>query len=162
TRRGRFSTLVLWFLPIGWWLSSIETVAADQPAPEGEAFFFTPPGSKGEGQPRTAVGPTTGKLQIVVRDSATGKPTPCRINVIGPDGNFYQPPENPLSLYSLTGEWPKGTAKGNRRDKAPYRYLGRFFYSTGVVTVAVPAGEARVEILKGYEFQPQTLKANVV
>ena len=30
--------------------------------------------------------------------------------------------------------------KGNREGKAPIRYLGRFFYSTGEVEVAVPAG----------------------
>ena len=86
-------------------------------------------------------------------DPATGKPTPCRINVVGPDGNFYQPAENPLSLYSLTGEWPK-RGKGNRQGKGPFRYFGRFFYSAGSTTVDVPKGTVRVEVWKGFEFRP--------
>jgi hypothetical protein len=53
----------------------------------------------------------------------------CRMNVVGPDGNFYHPAANQLSAYSLTGQWPK-SGKGNREGKAPFRYLGRFFYTT--------------------------------
>ena len=134
------------------------SLSAEPPAKEGESFFFTAPGANQEGQPKTASGPNTGKLQIIVRDAQTGRPTPCRINVVGADGNFYQPPEGRLSLYSLTGEWPKEKAKGNRRDKAPYRYLGRYFYSTGETTIDVPPGEVRVEVFKGFEYLPQTQK----
>ena len=67
-------------------------------------------------------------------DRATGKPTACRLNVVGPEGHFYQPVTNLLSSYSLTGEWPK-TGKGNREGKAPVRYLGRFFYTNGEVDI---------------------------
>ena len=63
------------------------------------------------------------------------------------------PRANPLSPYSLTGQWPK-TGKGNREGKAPIRYLGRFFYSSGEVEVAVPAGSVRVEVWKGFEYRP--------
>ena len=73
-------------------------------------------------------------------DRATNRLTPCRINVVGADGNFYQPAENRLSPYSLTGQWPD-TGKGNRQGKGPFRYLGRFFYTTGETEVAVPAGQ---------------------
>ena len=71
-----------------------------------------------------------------------GRPAFCRLNVVGPDGNFYQPPASPLSPYSLTGQWPK-TGKGNREGKAPIRYLGRFFYSSGQVAVDVPGRQGR-------------------
>lgn len=47
-------------------------------------------------------------------------------------------------------------AWGNRPEKAPWRYLGRFFYSTGDVAVDVPPGKVRVEVWKGFEYKPQT------
>ena len=135
--------------------------AAEKPAPEGEDFFFIPPGQQVEGVSKTASGPQSGKIRIIVRDSETGQPTPCRMNVVGVDGNFYQPAEDRLSSFSFAGEWPKGKAKGNRREKAPYRFLGRFFYSTGESTVDVPEGAVRVEVSKGFEFQPQVSTATV-
>ena len=119
---------------------------------DDDAYVVTPPGLPGRAS-KTASGEPTGRLQITVRDHATGQPTACRLNVIGPDGNFYQPTPNPLTPYSLTGQWPK-TGKGNREGKAPIRYLGRFFYSTGDVEVAVPAGSVRIEVWKGFEYRP--------
>ena len=111
------------------------------------------PGFTKPGQPRTASGPGTGTVRIVVvNDSATGKPTPCRLNVVGPDGNFYQPEPNRLTPFSLTGQWPK-TGKGNREGKAPFRYYGRFFYCPGQVDVNVPAGPVQVEAAKGFEYR---------
>jgi putative membrane-bound dehydrogenase-like protein len=129
--------------------------------PEGEAYFFTPAGFAREGKPATANGKDVGRMHIVVIDRDTGKPTGCRINVVGADGNFYQPETNHLSPYSLTGEWPKAGAWGNRPEKAPYRYVGRFFYSWGDATVAVPAGPVRVEVWKGLECTPQTVSIQV-
>ena len=120
---------------------------------DDEALIFTPPGFDRPGVPAKATGADVGHVEVVVLDPATGKPTPCRINVVGPDGNFYQPAENPLSLYSLTGEWPK-QGKGNRPGKGPFRYFGRFFYSAGSTTVDVPKGTVRVEVWKGFEFRP--------
>ena len=120
---------------------------------DDEALIFTPPGFDRPGMPAKATGADVGHVEVVVLDPETGKPTPCRINVVGPDGNFYQPAENPLSLYSLTGEWPK-QGKGNRPGKGPFRYFGRFFYSAGSTTVDVPMGTVRVEVWKGFEFRP--------
>ncbi len=142
------------------------------PAPaDDEALIVTPPGFNQPGQAKAAAGEKSGRLRLNVRDRATGRPTPCRINVVGPDGQFYQPATNPLSPYSLTGQWPR-TGKGNREGKAPIRYLGRFFYTTGDVEVAVPAGIVRVEAWKGFEYRPvvksievaagQTLPVNLV
>jgi putative membrane-bound dehydrogenase-like protein len=130
-------------------------LAAGRATADDEAFIVTPPGFQQPGQAKTAAGGKTGRLRIEVRDRDTGGPTPCRINVVGPDGQFYQPGPNPLSPYGLTGQWPS-TGKGNREGKAPIRYLGRFFYSTGVVEVAVPAGMVRVEVWKGFEYRPVT------
>jgi putative membrane-bound dehydrogenase-like protein len=126
-----------------------------------EAFLFTPPGFAREGQPVWADPAENGQVRIVVRDAATGQITPCRVNVVGPDGNFYQPPRNHLSLYALTGAWPKPGSKGNRVGKAPFRYVGRFFYTTGEVTVPVSAGTVRVEVWKGLEYRPETVTVQV-
>lgn len=132
-----------------------------QNQPEGDSFFFVPPGFDREGKPISAAGDAVGRIKIVVRDAANNEPTPCRLNVVGPDGNFYQPPGDHLSPYALTGQWPAQGAWGNRKEKAPYRYLGRFFYSSGQVEVAVPPGRTRVEVWKGYEYQPQSQTVEV-
>lgn len=142
-----------------WLLTALSALAAPSRA-DDEAAVFTPPGFDKPGKAATASGPQAGTLEISVLDGASGKPTPCRVNVVGPDGNFYQPPENRLSLYSLTGEWPK-VGKGNRQGKAPIRYLGRFFYTTGRVTLPAPAGDVRVEVWKGLEYRPRTANARV-
>ncbi len=117
--------------------------------------LFTPPGFPEPGQARTLSGEHTGRLRISVHDRATGRLTACRLNVVGPDGQFYQPAANRLTPYSLAGEWPK-TGKGNRPGKAPIRYFGRFFYSNGQTEVAVPPGSVRIEVWKGFEYRPVT------
>ena len=71
----------------------------------------------------------------------------------GPTETFISRPTNRLSPYSLTGQWPE-TGKGNRQGKGPFRYLGRFFYTTGETEVVVPAGRVRIEVWKGFEYQP--------
>ncbi len=149
-------------LPLGMLLA---VTARSQPVTPAmladEAFLFTPAGFAKEGKPVWASGADNARLQIVVRDAATGQVTPCRVNVVGADGNFYQPSKNRLSMYALTGTWPKASDKGNRVGKAPYRYVGRFFYTTGESAVAVPAGTVRVEVWKGLEFRPETVSVQV-
>jgi len=126
--------------------------------PADEALIFTPPGFDKVGVPAVAEGPQAGRLRITVLDARTGKPTFCRVNVIGPDGNYYEPKESHLKIHSLTGQWPKWPKGwGNRPGKAPIRYFGRFFYCTGEATVDVPAGSVRIEAWKGFEYRPETL-----
>ena len=61
---------------------------------KAEAIIFTAPGfttpgeAKWDGDPTWSSRGRTGEIEITVREEATGKPTPCRINVVGPDGNF--------------------------------------------------------------------------
>lgn len=121
---------------------------------DDDAILFTPPGFAKIGVPAVASGADVATIRLVVTDKASDKPTPCRVNVVGPDGQYYEPAENPLSRYSLTGQWPtKGW--GNRFDKAPMRYFGRFFYSRGESEVTVPVGSVRVEVWKGFEYRPE-------
>ena len=127
---------------------------------EDERLIFTPAGFDKIGVPKTADGPDVGTLEIVVRDSETGRPVPCRINAVGPDGNYYEPENHALKRYSLTGAWPT-TGWGNRRGQAPVRYLGHYFYSDGASTVKVPAGTVRVEVWKGFEYRPASVTTMV-
>ena len=126
-----------------------------------DAYVFTPPGFTKPGVGKVASRETTGRLRLIIRDRTTAQPTACRLNVVGPDGNFYQPATNPLTPYSLTGQWPQA-GKGNREGKAPIRYLGRFFYSTGKVELAVLAGSVRVEVWKGFEYAPIAKNVEVI
>ena len=66
-------------------------IAPSRATADDEAFIITPPGFTQPGQSKTAIGEKTARLRITVRDRATGRPTPCRLNIVGPDGNFYQP-----------------------------------------------------------------------
>ena len=125
-----------------------------------ETYVMTPPGFTQPGFPKTALGENTTRLRIIIRNRATNLPAACRINVVGPDGNFYQPAPNRLSPYSLIGQWPQ-TGKGNREGKSPIRYVGRFFYATGEVELRVPFGPVRIEVWKGFEFRPAVKQINV-
>ncbi|WP_422931354.1 PVC-type heme-binding CxxCH protein [Singulisphaera sp. PoT] len=128
-------------------------------SPADDAILFTPSGHAKVGMPAEANGADAAHLRLVVTDKATGKPTPCRINVVGPDGNYYEPAEGQLKKYSLSGQWP-GKGWGNRVDKAPIRYFGRFFYTNGRTQANVPPGILRIEVSKGLEYKPEvhTLK----
>jgi putative membrane-bound dehydrogenase-like protein len=127
-------------------------------AAPSEAYLFTPQGFQKEGTPIVLLDDSSaGRLHITVRDAATGRPTCCRINVVGPDGNFYQPKINDLSRYTFTLlGWPKD-GLGNREGKGPFRYYGRFFYSRGQADLLVPPGNVRIEVWKGFEYRPQSL-----
>lgn len=128
--------------------------------PEDEAYIFTPEGFDREGQVMAADPHVAGTLKLLFRNKATGQPTPCRVNVVGPDGNYYHPKSNRFTPYSLTGEWPdKGY--GNRRGKAPIQYFGRFFYTDGTAEVEVPPGQCRVEVWKGFEYHPERVTVDV-
>ncbi len=128
--------------------------------PADEELIFTAPGFGHVGEPRVASKNKAGVLNIVVRNRDTQQPTPCRINVVGTDGHYYEPTNDMLKPFSLTGEWPK-SGWGNRQTKAPIRYFGRFFYSTGESQVEVPAGTTRIEVWKGFEYRPVTYTVDV-
>tara|TARA_Y100001934_G_scaffold270920_1_gene356604 strand:+ start:5685 stop:7412 length:1728 start_codon:yes stop_codon:yes gene_type:complete len=125
-----------------------------------EELIFTPPGFTAVGKPAIAKGPDVAELNVTIRSEVTGKPTFCRVNVVGEDGHFYQPQRSRLTDYSLTGMWPKQLA-GNRPGKAPIRYFGRFFYTDGTFKIFVPPGKVRIEVWKGLEYQQFPKDLNV-
>ena len=129
-----------------------------------EASVYTPAGFSKPGKPMVASGADVGRLKLIVRDKATGKPTCCRVNVVGPDGNYYEPKENHLAAYSLTRGWMEragGLPRGNRPGVPPIRYYGNFFYCSGDVTIKVPAGAVRVEAWKGFEYRPAVVATQI-
>ena len=115
--------------------------------PVEEAFIQTPGGFEQPGLPKTTSGDKTGTIKLSIVDRASGKPTFARVNVVGADGNYYEPAENPLAKWSLH-------RTGNRLGKGPIRYYGWFFYSSGEAAITVPAGPFRVEVWKGLEYRP--------
>lgn len=114
-----------------------------------EAMIHTPPGFSAAGKPGGYRGQHPARLQVRILDHASGQPTFCRVNVVGSDGNFYEPVDNRLAPYSLH-------RLANRPGKGPFRYYGWFFYTAGAFEVDVPPGPTRVEVWKGYEYHPQT------
>lgn len=122
-----------------------------QRAPEGdpaeEAYLHTPPGFACEGRPAVADAADRATLSVRVIDRGTGEPAFCRVNVVASDGNYYEPHGHALAPWSLH-------RTANRQGKGPIRYYGWFFYTPGTFTVDVPAGPARIEVWKGYEYRP--------
>ncbi len=133
-----------------WWGRT--PVADAQPQPSLEDEIHRVPGRKTVGQPATKPPVPGQKLQIKVVDAA-GQPTFCRVNVIGSDGQFYEPAEHLLAPWSLS-------RLGNRLGKGPFRYYGWFFYSNGQCEVVVPPGETRIEVWKGFEYRPTSTVVN--
>jgi len=156
------AALAVCWLIVG--LIGTPSLAQSQPVvavEDSEDLLFTPTGFKQAGVPKWAEGDGTGVLEITVRSATGNSPLHCRMNVVGPDGNFYQPAQNHLTQYALTGDWPKKGEWGNRKGKAPYRYFGRFFYSTGQTTIRVPAGKVTVEAWRGFDHKPATVTTTI-
>ncbi|MFN0196243.1 MAG: PVC-type heme-binding CxxCH protein [Planctomycetaceae bacterium] len=151
-----WGVIALWMAFV---LTTSNLFSADPPplvVKPGDELLFTPLGFDKPGLPAVAKGEQTGRVRVRICDDATGEPTPCRVNVVGSDGQYYRPEKNHLAQYGFTGYWPEKPHRANRMEKAPIRYYGWFFYSTGEAEVIVPAGETRIEVLKGFEFAPVT------
>ena len=116
---------------------------------EEEAFVHTPTGFERAGEPVRVrrQDAETATLRVTIVDASSNTPTACRVNVVGPDGNFYEPTEHSLSAWSR-----QRTAESETHG--PSRYYGWYFYTLGHFEVVVPAGKVRVQANKGYEFQP--------
>jgi hypothetical protein len=150
SRRPRAALVVLAIVLTAVWTA----LAIAHPPPEpprvdlaAEALIHTPPGFAHEGKPAVYRGDNLARLQVTIVDRATGQPTYCRVNVVGADGNFYEPQENVLAPWSLH-------RLGNRPGKGPFRYYGWFFYTPGTFEVEVPPGATQIEVWRGYEYRP--------
>ncbi len=84
-------------------------------------------------------------IHLRINDAATGKPTPVRLSITGPDGRYYAP------LGRLTE-----FAAGRHEDVGGHLRLGheRFCYIDGSCEVKLPAGvPLRIRAWKGPEYK---------
>jgi hypothetical protein len=91
-------------------------------------------------------------VHVRVNDSSTGKPTPCRIRFIGPDGQYYAPFGR---LKDFATQWSTDVGGGNVKlgDKS-------YAYIDGTCEIALPPGPLTLEVNKGPEYTP--LKQDLV
>ena len=76
-----------------------------------------------------------GKLKVIVKDAATGKPTESRIHMRAADGKTYAPAN---AYHRVSG-------RASRNE---------FFHAEGEFTVDVPVGDLVLEAVKGIEYWP--------
>lgn len=84
-------------------------------------------------------------VHLRINDAATGKPTPVRLSITGPNGTYYAP------LGRLTE-----FATGRHEDVGGHLRLGRekFCYIDGTCEIKLPAGvPLRVRAWKGPEYE---------
>ncbi len=82
----------------------------------------------------------TGTLQVRVVDSFTGDLIPNRVHLEASDGKFYVP------------------------DTAYARQAGsgdNIFHNAGEFNIMLPVGETDLTVVRGFEFYPQTLSADI-
>ena len=76
-----------------------------------------------------------GKLKVIVKDAATGKPTESRIHMKAADGKTYAP----------SNAYHRVSGRASRNE---------FFHAEGEFTVDVPVGDLVLEAVKGIEYWP--------
>jgi hypothetical protein len=146
---------VMAFLIVAWYAAIPQAQETSPPNPQLEDEIHRAAGALVAGRPAQALPAVSGKLRLSIRDIKDDMPTFCRVNVIGADGQFYEPAENALKPWSLS-------RLGNRTGKGPFRYYGWFFYCNGQCELTVPAGATRIDVWKGFEYQPVEQSVEVV
>ena len=83
----------------------------------------------------------TGVVRVRVSEAGAADAIPNRVHVVASDGKFYAPQD----AYARSG------------------HVGdNVFHNAGEFTLTLPVGEASLSFVRGFEFEPQTLKVNVV
>jgi len=91
-------------------------------------------------------------MKVIVRDAATGQPTPVRIHFSGPRGRYIAP-------YGHHAQINPGWFMDYGAD---VRVRGRnFAYVPGEFTTEMPTGDVYVEISKGFEYAPLRRKVTI-
>ncbi len=83
-----------------------------------------------------------GRLQVIVRDTGTGDNTPARVYLRAGDGKAYTPLGEFHRMVTVTND--------------------HYFHTTGTFQLELPTGEATVEVMKGFEYRPQTKKVTIL
>jgi hypothetical protein len=116
----------------------------------GEAFRR---GKAASGAARLEVlGRTRQWVRVVVKDRFSGKPTPVRIHISGPRGEYIAPYGHHAQINARWFEdYGADVVAGGRN----------FAYVPGEFTTDLPVGDLYVEILKGFEYRPIRQKVTV-
>ncbi len=88
-----------------------------------------------------------GQLAITVLGT-DGKPTPARVFVTGNDGRAYAPDD----------AWMNADDNFVRSERP---FEAHYFHSTGKAELTVPAGEVKVEAMKGFEYHYEKKTAQI-
>ncbi len=97
---------------------------------------------------RRAYRSATGNIRIVVTDAATGRETPARISLTGPDGRSYAPDD----------AW-RHADDGFDRGERKFEY--GYFHTTGSSVTTVPVGAFGVEVSRGPEYKVESRRVAV-
>jgi hypothetical protein len=89
---------------------------------------------------RRAYRSPVGTIHIVVTDAATGRPTPARVSLTGPDGRSYAPDD----------AWRHADDGFDRNER---RLEYGYFHTAGASAATVPAGALEVEVSRGPEYK---------
>jgi hypothetical protein len=84
-------------------------------------------------------------MRVVVRDGSTGKPTPVRIHLSGPRGEYIAPYGHHAQINARWFEdYGADVVAGGRQ----------YAYVPGEFATDLPVGDLYVEICKGFEYEP--------
>ncbi len=83
-----------------------------------------------------------GRLQVLVRDAATGLQAAGRVYLKASDGKSYAP----------LGAFHRALAVTNEH----------YFHTPGSFSLELPAGRATVEVMRGFEYRPQEKEVEIV
>ena len=83
-----------------------------------------------------------GRLQVAIRDVASGDETQARVYVRSSDGKGHTPWGEFHRMVVVTDD--------------------HYFHSTGSFAMDLPLGEVTVEVTKGFEYRPQKKQVNIV
>jgi hypothetical protein len=91
-------------------------------------------------------------VHVRVNDAATGKPTPVRLRLADPAGNYY-PPFGRLAEF----------ATGRNQDVGGNLLLGArpYAYIEGACEVGLPAGPVLIDLWKGPEYRPRQAEVSL-
>jgi hypothetical protein len=89
-----------------------------------------------------------GRLRITIVDGAAGRPVPARLSVVVPDGRAFAPDD----------AWRHADEAFDRSER-DYEYA--YFHTSGTSELAVPAGPATIEVIRGLEYRPVRREVSV-
>ncbi len=106
---------------------------------------------KGQAELRV-LGKTRQWMKVVVRDSSTGRPTPARVHMQGPRGEYIAPYGHHAQINAgWFMDYGADVVAGGRN----------FAYVPGEFTTDLPVGDVYVEVFKGFEYAPERMEATV-